>query len=295
MSYTSNQYKYLLIKRLQRHFSMDNAKDRAYTQTFFWKLFDDSVTVTEESYNNFCRMMDNEIAFCAEKGWYSGADIDTTYVENQSIVLVKAFAEIGVALEIDTKSDGNNYLAIFTKPNGETMTYKVGKLGTYNYFYINSRAGTEYQYAKVSAPAYNMQGMDVPEELGTLKIAGPGTYWSYNADTKTVTISGDGVYAYVSKEEQIGSGEYTTVICGAGVYNLMSNCIPKGVTTLVLLRPVDADMTISPTFNYDNTGTCGSDIVKIDVYTDCTAAIAALKKVSNPEKITLHSLSEWEG
>ena len=41
MSYTANQYKYLLIKRLQRHFSMDNAKDRAYTQTFFWKLFEE--------------------------------------------------------------------------------------------------------------------------------------------------------------------------------------------------------------------------------------------------------------
>ena len=38
MSYTSNQYKYLLLKRLQRHFSMGNAYDRAYTQSFFWEL-----------------------------------------------------------------------------------------------------------------------------------------------------------------------------------------------------------------------------------------------------------------
>ena len=293
--YTSNQYKYLLIKRLQRHFSMDKVYDRAYTQSFFWELFDDSVTVTEESYNNFCRMMDNEISLCAKKGWYSCADLDTTYVENQSIVLVKAFAEIGVTLKIDTKSDGNNYLAIFTKPNGETMTYKVGKMGDLNYFYINARAGTEYQYAIASAPAYNMQGMDVPQELENPKIAGPGTYWSYNADTKTMTISGDGAYVGVSKEEQIGSGEYTIVICGAGVYNLMDSCIPSGVTTLVLLRPADADMTVSPTFNYVKTGTCGGDTVEIDVYTDCTAAIAALKKVSKPEKITLHSLSEWGG
>ena len=29
MSYTSNQYKYLLIKRLQRHFSMEDAYHRA--------------------------------------------------------------------------------------------------------------------------------------------------------------------------------------------------------------------------------------------------------------------------
>ena len=56
MSYTSNQYKYLLLKRLQRHFSMGNAYDRAYTQSFFWELFDDSVIVTEEAYQNFCRL-----------------------------------------------------------------------------------------------------------------------------------------------------------------------------------------------------------------------------------------------
>lgn len=67
MSYTSNQYKYLLLKRLQRHFSMGNAYDRAYTQSFFWELFDDSVTVTEEAYQNFCRLMDDELALCAER------------------------------------------------------------------------------------------------------------------------------------------------------------------------------------------------------------------------------------
>ena len=70
MSYTSNQYKYLLMKRLQRHFSMMNAADRIYTQNFFCALYDESVTVTEEEYNNFCRRMDDNIAFCAEKGLY---------------------------------------------------------------------------------------------------------------------------------------------------------------------------------------------------------------------------------
>ena len=67
MSYTSNQYKYLLLKRLQRHFSMGNAYDRAYTQSFFWELFDDSVTVTEEAYQNFCRLMDDELALCSRR------------------------------------------------------------------------------------------------------------------------------------------------------------------------------------------------------------------------------------
>lgn len=294
MSYTSNQYKYLLIKRLQRHFSMDNAYDRAYTQSFFWELFDDSVTVTEESYNNFCRLMDDEIVLCSENGWYACSDIPESFVNEQEVVLVKAFEAIGITLKIDSNSDNAYYLAIFTKPNGETMTYKVGKLGTYNYFYINSRAGTEYQYAKVSAPAYNMQGMDVPQDLGNPKIAGPGTYWSYNAETQTMTISGNGAYAGVSKEGQLGSGKYTTAIIGANVSRLLEECVKSGLKALVLLHPVDGNIDIDPKFNQFHS-LITVNYFDIDVYTDCTAAIEALKAAEKPESITLHSLSEWAG
>ena len=198
MSYTSNQYKYLLIKRLQRHFSMKNAQDRAYTQTFFWELFDDSVTVTEESYNNFCRLMDDEIVLCSENRWYNSTSIPSDVINEQGLLLTKAFAAIGIELKITANAFGGS--AKFTKPDGTVMTY------TKTEFFINSRAGTEYQYAKVSAPAYNMQGMDVPQDLGNPKIAGPGTYWSYNADTKTMTISGDGAYAGATDETQLAAG-----------------------------------------------------------------------------------------
>lgn len=294
MSYTSEQYKYLLLKRLQRHFSMGNAYDRAYTQSFFWELFDDSVTVTEEAYQNFCRLMDDELALCAKKGWYTCDSIPQKDIKEHGLVLVKAFEAIGITLKIDSNSDKNNYLAIFTKPNGEIMTYKGSKTGNLNYFYINARAGTEYQYAAASAPAYNMQGMDVPEELGNPKIAGPGTYWSYNADTKTMTISGDGAYAGATNEAQFGSGAYTTVICGAGVSRLLKYSIRVDGAVLVLLRPSDADMEFDPHFS-GSPGTCGDNYYKIVVYTDCAAAIAALSTEEQAKYVTLHSLSEWGG
>lgn len=281
MSYTSNQYKYLLIKRLQRHFSMENAQDRAYTQTFFCELFDDTVTVTEESYNNFYRLMDDEIALCSENGWYNGTDIPSAVINEHGLLLTDAFAAIGIKLKITANDFGGS--AEFTKPDGTVMTYTKTK------FFINSRAGTEYQYAKVSAPAYNMQGMDVPQELGNPKIAGPGTYWSYNADTKTVTISGDGTYACATDEAQLGSGPYTTIIAGAGVSRFLRASIIERVRVLVLLRPKDSSIIIDPYFNLS------SNDPKMDVYTDCTAAIAALKAVEKPENITVHSLSEWEG
>ena len=70
---------------------MTNAYDRAYTQSFFWELFDDSITVTEAAYQNFCRLMDDEITLCTEKGWYRCEDIPTSAIEDQEVVLVKAF------------------------------------------------------------------------------------------------------------------------------------------------------------------------------------------------------------
>lgn len=286
--YTSEQYKFLLMKRLQRHFSMQNADDRIYTQNFFCALFDESVTVTEEAYNNFCRLMDDNLAFCAEKGWYECDKISTSdeAAKEQGILLINAFAEIGIAMEISSSS------ASFTKPNGKVMKYSVDMTGK-NYFYINARAGTEYRYAKASAPAYNMQGMDVPENLDGFKRAGDGTYWRYNEETKTVTISGEGTLGRVP-EKQILGGEYATVICGAGVSRLLKNSIHVDGAVLVLLRPRDADMEIEPHFNASS-GTCGGTDYKTVVYTDCAAAIAALSTEEQSKYVTLHSLSEWEG
>lgn len=288
--YTSEQYKFLLIKRLQRHFSMDNAEDRIYTQNFFCALFDESVTLTKETYNNFCRLMDDNLAFCAEKGWYKCEDINLNdeSAKKQNILLINAFAEIGIALKIDSSTNS----AIFTKSNGKVMKYSAGTTGK-NYFYINARAGTEYRYAKASAPAYNMQGMDVPDGLDSFKRAGNGTYWRYNAETKTVTISGEGSLDIVP-EEQILGGKYTTVICGAGVSQLLNHCMSVDGVVLVLLRPSDADMEIKPNFNAGG-GSCGNTKYKTVVYTDCAAAIAALSTEEQAKHVTMHSLSEWNG
>lgn len=279
MSYTSNQYKYLLVKRLQRHFSMENPQDRAYTQTFFWELFDDSVTVTEESYNNFCRLMDDEISLCAENGWYSASSIPSDAITEQGLLLTKAFAAIGV----DCKVSANGY-ADFKKPNGEAMSYSKTN------FYINSRAGTVYQYAKESASAYNFQTGDVPQGTDNPKIAGPGTYWSYNADTKTMTISGDGAYAGATDETQLGSGTYNTVILGANISRLLTKSLNEGsVNTIVFFAPADAPVVLDDKIlNYT-----GSTQRNLTVYTDNTALreYVWMPRVS----VTLHSLSEWGG
>ncbi len=175
MSYTSNQYKYLLLKRLQRHFSMGNAYDRAYTQSFFWELFDDSVTVTEEAYQNFCRLMDDELALCAEKGWYTCNSIPQKDIKEHGLLLTKAFAEIGVTLKIGFPSIEEG-TATFTKPNGAVMVYTVspGNSAGFNYFYINARAGTEYQYAAASALPTICRGWTCRRSWETRRSLAPG-------------------------------------------------------------------------------------------------------------------------
>lgn len=289
MSYTSEQYKYLLMKRLQRHFSMKSAKERAYTQSFFWKLFDESVTVTEEEYRNFVSLMYEQLEVCAKYNVYEAtelADIPSDIFDQNQLLMVDAFASVGIALEIQT---GSGYKAVFTKPDGEVMTYSNTN------FKINCKARTEYQYARASAPYYNMRDMEIigADEINP-KVAGPGTYWSYDASAAAVTITGDGAYAGAATEEQLGSGAYTTVIVGANVSRLLAGSVVNSETKLVLLHPADGSITIDPKFNA-KAGSCQDTYLSLDVYTDCEVARSVLSGEAFTKYITLHSLSEWEG
>lgn len=294
MPYTSGQYKYLLFRRLQRSFSMQNQRDRAYTQNFFWELFD-GITVTEAAYNNFVAMMDEQLDYMAQKGIYLCESIPSKDVEDGSLLLIDAFAQIGITLSISTpSSDDGDYTATFVKPGGQTLVYRVSMFGK-NYFLINARAGTEYNYAQVSAPVYTMQDMEIEDgdELDP-KIAGPGTWWNYTAATQTMTISGSGAYAGATTDTQLGGGEYTTFIVGAEVSRLLANCMISSEATMVLLHPADGQITIDSDFNV-KIGSCGGNGIPLDVYTDCAAAIQVLSGADFSESITLHPLSEWEG
>lgn len=291
MTYTSEQYKYLLLKRLQRHFSLPNLEDRNYTYTFFGKLMDESVTITEESYNNFVRVMDDELAYCAENGIVWCGDIDTSDVDDHALVLVDAFAAIGIALSISKEQDENGYYnATFVKPNGEVMVYGVDAnlMGTRNRFYINARAGTEYNYAKLSAPYYNMQHMEVLELSDcNINVCGVGCYWKYDAGTQTMTITGDGTYYLAPTYTDIGSGKYTTLIIGANVTRLAANCLSNSsISTIVLLHAADFPLLMDAVVDTKTT-------VLWDVYADNEAF--RNYAWSSSAAITWHSLDEWEG
>lgn len=295
MPYTSGQYKYLLFQRLRRSFSMRNTPDRAYTQNFFLKLMDDSVTVTETAYNTFVSMMDEQLDYMARKGIYLCENIPSKDVEDGSLLLIDAFAQIGITLTFDGATESDWESATFIKPNGEQMVYRIEQLSLKNYFYINARAGTEYSYAAKSAPYYRLEDMEVldADELDP-HIAGRGTWWSYAADTQTMTITGAGAYTGATAEEQMGSGAFTTLIIGAEVSRLVRECMMSSEAVLVLLTPADGQITIDPRFNV-KAGSCSGASTPLDVYTDCAAAIQILSGEDFAESITLHPLSDWEG
>ena len=285
--YTSGQYKYLLFRRLQRSFSMQTSVDRAYTQSFFWALFE-GVTVTEAAYNNFVALMDEQLEYIAQKGIYLCENIPISDLEDGSLLLINAFTEIGI--ELSFSQIGGGYQAVFQKPDGKTLTYSViaGVGAGSNYFYINARAGTEMVYARMSAAAYNMEGMTVEDgdDLDP-RIAGPGTYWSYAADTQTMTIAGAGAYAGATTEEQMGSGAYTTLILGANVSRLLEGALSDALSTIVALQAEDMPIEISSVV------VGGKSSVEWAVYTDNLA----FHNYSWPSNVSIewHPLSDWEG
>ena len=153
MAYTSDEYKYMLLRLLQRYIHMSKEKDRYYTISFFGKLFDDSVIITESAYKNFVGRMESEINYCAENNIYACENIPSAAIQEHKLFLIEAFAEIGIGLDIVTEDDMGT--ATFTKPNGEVMVYTVSS-GT-NYFYINNKSGTTYDYAEKSSIYYRME------------------------------------------------------------------------------------------------------------------------------------------
>ena len=288
--YTSGQYKWMLFQRLRQAFSMGSGKERAYTQTFFLQLFDDSITVTEESYNNFVTLMNQELDYMAELGIYNCESIPIRYVEEKQFLLINSFAQIGIQLTFGPlEGNGGGYKATFIKPNGHIMVYVVTLLE--NYFYINARAGTEYNYAKLTASTYdftkNVQDVDSMNP----RIAGPNTWWSYDATgTGTMTISGDGAYVGVTEETQLGSGSYTTLIIGAQV----SRLCPDSVSivdggTIVILAPVDMPMQLDSGF----ISGVKDGQRSITIYADNLD----FRNYDFPTSLTIewHTLDEWEG
>lgn len=318
MDYTSGQYKYILVRLLQRLVSMGNNYDRAYTYDFFYKLLDSSIVINEESFNGFIHAMDVNADTLAKKKrnmyyssalqWYIGSG------EPGEQFLVEAFKAVGIKLEF------NDDIATFTKPDGSVMKYTAGHTGYGvtgsrlitsnggNSFYLNVHSYQEYEYAKKSSIAFSLKNIDVLdiEELPP-NVCGIETYWQYNGDRQEQTITGNGIFSGVTDDSQLGAGKYKTIIFSASVKEIQNGSVwTKGDSykdgdntkyysgNCVFLHPVNEDIKISKEFcksNYKGDWDSLTTYPQI-VYTDCKKIIDELTGL---DYITLKPLSEWEG
>lgn len=326
MAYTSGQYKYLLIRILQRMFSMGNSYDRAYTQNFFYALLDSSITINEEQYNNFIKAMDENVMVLAKKDAYIAENLQG-YIGNNSegeVLLIGAFKAIGITLKFKGFFAPNT--AEFTKPDGSVLTYYVPGMDVAdnyivsrtknftvngsNYFFMNIHSFQEYQYAKKTAIIHSLQNIEIlnVDDLSP-NVCGEECYWDYNPTLKTQTITGNGFFAGVPNEIQLNSGEYYTIIFSSTVKKVLDGSIwTKGEEytgtdnkkynrprNCVFLHAENADIKITKDFcksNYKETKWNTTTIYPQIVYTDCKKIIDELTGL---DYITLKPLSEWEG
>lgn len=281
--YTSEQCKYRLFKMLQRSFSLEKESDRYYTRDFFYKLLD-GVEVTVDAYQKFVEVLNDDLDYCARNGINKADDVTQEIINEKKGTLISAFEGIGIDLVVERQSYSGSLT--FTKPDGTVMVYNMTD-GT-NDFYINANCGQEISYARSASPHYLLSDMEVKNLSDEYcQMASKDVYWEYEADTATMTITGTGAYKGVTKEEQMGSGTYTTLILGAEISELNYNeaYSSASLTTVVLLHPADFPLVITK-FDGGYTRTW-------DVYTDNEVV---KNHVWNEQMtIILHSLDEWEG
>ncbi len=291
--YTSNQYKYMLLKRLQRHLSLNSLADRNYTYSFFGKLLDDTIILTEESYNAFIDAMNEDLQYCAENNIYNCESITDSMIQEKGVLLIDAFENIGIKLEIKTV-DNEGGDAIFTKPNGDIMTYSVrGGLASAskNYFHINSLNHMEYNYAKMSAPYYNLENLEIQELTeANSRVCGEGCFWTYSPDTSVMNITGEGAFGYLTKEEQVGSGDYSVLVIGANVSRLMTGSLgSENLQAVVLWHAKDFPLQVD-----ENVFGSVNNIRTLHVYCD-NASLRSFTSSSLNLEIIWHDLDEWDG
>ena len=122
--YTSEQYKYLLLRHLQRHFSFETEYDRCYTYTFYSQLLE-GITITKEHYENFLNVLYTDLKYCVDHSYEAISDLSDVDIELHQSQLIDAFKRIAIKLEI-VENDKSGRDLIFTKTDSSVLVYSVG-------------------------------------------------------------------------------------------------------------------------------------------------------------------------
>lgn len=286
LSLTSGEYSYLMLRKMQSYVSCKDSQYRAYLYNFYGSIFNDpSVVIDGESYSEFCDLMDSEMDYAAKKGLRTPEDIyyDVNFSRSYAF-LQNSFAIIGIDLELS----GTDYL-LFTLPSGEQR--KLEGLDSIWYAQLTFNCQTRMTDEYFSQA--NTFMMLEQEEVKDLKVighnaAGYNTRWTYDEDTHTLEISGNGTLANWGLWSQLGITDVETLILGAGVYKLEYQSFNQSLTIVDLHGEADI-IKCEDTFG----GGTSSAIREYVVYSDNLS----LKEANwgTYTKVEWHPLSEWEG
>lgn len=297
---THDQFAELLLRRLQIYFSCSDSAYRAYLVNFFGSIFNDpSVILNESSYVRFVTLMDEELDYCAKNNIY---DLEAAYnnsrFNTQWSLLEAAFAEIGVGMTMKKNSDGPTSIT-FTLPSGETRVWDDLQSNE-KYLRINAQLRVTDDYLAQMMPYYIIDDHVVTYSLRGLEtnIAGHGTYWDWDADTGTMTISGDGSLAAASLWSllDIAPDSIETFIIGAGVNRICADALNFAVlldaamddpitVTIIDLHGSNDDILLEDQFYPDTT------MQNMIIYSDNKKLRAAVDVVVG--RAEWHSLDEW--
>lgn len=288
---TSGQYAYLLLRRLQLYVSCKDSAYRAYLYNFYSEIFNDpSVFIDEESYGTFNELMDYELDYIAKKNLRIPEDVynDDNFSSNY-IFLQNAFSAIGVKLEMVSGFLGPSSLK-FTLPSGKTMEL-LGLSSTWNdNLRFNSRIRGTYEYTKAIMPYYMFENEEILDlrEIGG-NSAGYNTRWTYDEDTKTLEITGEGSLAGYQLWVELDLDNIEKMIINSGVYRICSNAFnTNDELTIIDFHGENDKIIIEP-----NLITTSYEKKYITIYTDNLCIQEHGISNNNRVVIDWHYLSEY--
>ncbi|MEE1171640.1 MAG: hypothetical protein U0K87_04720 [Ruminococcus sp.] len=300
---TSNERKYYLLKLLQRNFSSSNEGFRLYLYTFFCDLFaDESVVVSEDAFNQFIEISENNMERCAKKGYIYLSDAygDENFSE-QYALLQKAFLEIGIDFQIiRTSSNEPSGELQFTLPNG-TVKSCFGSTLTdgWTTVTINARFGAEYLYAKKMNPWHSLKNMvlfDIDEVEHN--PSGGQTYWRYYPDSKTIEFFGTGatlgtaIFADTHGQLAGSDKDREVYIFNSGITRLRTDSCNKSNVTYVFFHGENAELVLDEGWMVEPKS-ASDPLETITIYTD-NLAIRNYTYSTNLA-VTFRALNEWGG
>ena len=307
-NYTSNQYKYLLLQRLRRDLSMPDPSQRAHTYNFFIVLFD-GIPFSKESYELFINKIEEmEIWASANNIRRPNDAAPQTTADSLKPIIAPLFATIGIKAEMVLGNLGlGRYQSCtfnFEKPDGTKLSWGIhgNEDDIYHDCRLNYRAGAELDYATFSASNWALSNLDLSEaDKLDPHVAGKDCYWKYEAETNTVRVEGTGAFAGVVADEQLGCGQYDTLIIGSNITRLLANCVVGGIqdhfpcTQVVVLVPADQPLIVDDN-QFERMDRYKDEYKRvIHIYTDHESIRKTYISSDVQPYIVFHSLSEWTG